>query len=71
MGAIAVWFYLLEIHLTLFSRRSRSLLHSRPSQANSDDKGFLQATLRYFKDEWKAKGKPGEFKEKEVSCLAF
>ncbi|GMI48585.1 hypothetical protein TrCOL_g9505, partial [Triparma columacea] len=39
------------------------------SKANSDYKGFLKATLRYFKDEWKAKGKPGEFKEKEWTTI--
>ncbi|GMI04324.1 hypothetical protein TrRE_jg9536, partial [Triparma retinervis] len=34
-----------------------------------DEKGFLEATLRYFKDEWKAKHKPGKFPEEEWTLM--
>ncbi|GMH48571.1 hypothetical protein TrRE_jg13517, partial [Triparma retinervis] len=34
-----------------------------------DEKGFLKATLRYFKDEWEAKRKPGKFPEKEWTLM--
>lgn len=35
------------------------------SFGTSDSCGFLKATLRYFEDEWNAKGKPGEFDKNE------
>jgi len=35
------------------------------SFGTSDSYGFLKATLRYFEDEWNAKGKPGKFEKNE------